>query len=146
MSDLAPTTFTSSTIPASWAFSSGRITPLMPLSRAHIAMGKAPLTGRSVPSNANSPNIISLSKYSFWTFPIAARMPMAMGKSNADPSLRISAGAKLIVTCFRGNLNPEFLMAAVTRSLLSFTAPSGSPTVINRGSFAPERLASTSTT
>ena len=80
--------------------------------------------------------ISNLSRNVGSTSPIAANKPIAMGKSNAEPSFRISAGARLIVICFRGNLKPLFLMAGVTRSLLSFTAPSGSPTVINYGIWA----------
>ena len=54
-----------------------------------------------------------------------------MGRSNAAPSLRISAGAKFTVMRLDGIRKPEFFMAASTRSLLSLTAPSGKPTVKN---------------
>jgi len=35
---------------------------------------------------------------------VAARMPTAIGRSKADPSLRMSAGARLTVMRFRGNV------------------------------------------
>jgi len=44
-----------------------------------------------------------------------------------------------------GILKPLFWMAAVTLSLLSLTAPSGSPTVMKLGSFEPVMWQSTST-
>jgi hypothetical protein len=56
--------------------------------------------------------------------------------------LRRSAGARLAVIRVCGNSNPEFWIAARTRSRDSRTAASGSPTTANEGS--PE-LTSTST-
>ena len=54
-----------------------------------------------------------------------------MGRSNAEPSLRISAGAKLIVTaCCEGKSKPQFRSADLIRSRLSFTAMSGNPTTL----------------
>ena len=75
--------------------------------------------------------------------PSAISMPMAMGRSKADPSFLMSAGARFTITCFRGKSNPVFLSAARTRSLLSFTAASGRPTVEKNGS--PRLAMSTST-
>lgn len=59
--------------------------------------------------------------------PLVERIPAAIAKSNADPSLRISAGAKLTVIRCSGKVNPQFLMAARTRSIDSLIALSGSP-------------------
>ena len=52
------------------------------------------------------------------------------GSSNAAPSLRMSAGARLTVIRFCGSSNPAFFSAEMTRTLLSFTAPSGRPTTL----------------
>ena len=49
-------------------------------------------------------------------------------------SARPHCGARFIVTLLAGNIKSEFLIAAVTRSLDSLTAPSGKPTVIKAGS------------
>lgn len=56
-------------------------------------------------------------------------MTNAMGRSKAPPSLRRSAGARLItvVPCSSGQ--PELCNADRTRSRLSLTAASGSPTI-----------------
>ncbi|OPY06193.1 MAG: hypothetical protein A4E67_01596 [Syntrophaceae bacterium PtaB.Bin038] len=67
-----------------------------------------------------------------------------MGRSNPVPSFRMSAGARFTVTLFSGNRYPEFFMAALMRSRLSFTAASGRPTVENWGR-PDERSTSTST-
>src|ERR1700731_3384912 len=56
-------------------------------------------------------------------------MPRAIGRSKLGPSLRTSAGARLMVILFPYRQRNELLeMAEVTRSLLSFTAVSGNPT------------------
>jgi hypothetical protein len=48
---------------------------------------------------------------------------MAIGKSKLGPSLRTSAGARLmVIRCPYGQRNPLLQMAEVTRSLLSLTA------------------------
>src|SRR5580658_3853322 len=71
-------------------------------------------------------------------------MPMAMGRSKLGPSLRTSAGARLMVVRPMGNLNPEFVSAVETRSRDSFTATSGNPTMTTTVSPQPE-FTSTST-
>ena len=55
-------------------------------------------------------------------------MERAMGKSYADPSLRISAGAKLIITFLRGKKNPICFKADSTRRMDSLIVESGRPT------------------
>ena len=40
---------------------------------------------------------------------MAARSPSAIGRSKAEPSLRVSAGARLIVILRLGNSKPELL-------------------------------------
>ena len=47
--------------------------------------------------------------------------------------MRTSAGARLMVSLATGNVSPEAAIAARTRSRLSFTAASGSPTISNIG-------------
>ena len=67
------------------------------------------------------------------TTPLAARMPSAIGRSNDEPALRTSAGARLMVMRCCGKSKPELRMAAWTRSRLSLTLVSGSPTSWKRG-------------
>ena len=47
--------------------------------------------------------------------------------------MRVSAGARFTVMRRMGNSQPEFLMAALTRSLASWTAVSGKPTMEKEG-------------
>ena len=61
-----------------------------------------------------------------------------MARSKRPPSLGKSAGARLIVMRLVGNSNPALIMALRTRSLLSLTAVSGRPTMVNAGSNNPE--------
>ncbi len=68
-----------------------------------------------------------------------------MGSSKAAPSLRMSAGARLTVIRFAGSSKPAFFRAEMTRTLLSLTAPSGSPTTLKYGS-PTDMSTSTSTT
>jgi hypothetical protein len=67
------------------------------------------------------------------TAPVAARIPRAIGKSNEAPSFRRSAGARFTVIRSDGNGNPALRIAVRTRSRLSRTAESGSPTVVKAG-------------
>ena len=66
------------------------------------------------------------------TSPVAARMPSAIGRSNDEPALRMSAGARLTVTRCGGNSKPELRIALRTRSRLSRTLASGRPTIAER--------------
>jgi hypothetical protein len=59
---------------------------------------------------------------------------MAIGRSNAVPSLGSSAGARLTVTRRWGNLKPALRIAGLTRSRASWIARSVSPTIVNAGS------------
>ena len=63
----------------------------------------------------------------------AVRMPSAIGRSNEAPSFRRSAGARFTVIRSAGKGKPALRMAVRTRSRLSRTAESGSPTVVNVG-------------
>ncbi len=65
---------------------------------------------------------------------MAARKPREIGKSKEGPSFFTSAGARFIVTLFGGYSKRLFLIADLILSLLSFTARSGSPTIIAAGS------------
>ena len=68
-----------------------------------------------------------------------------MGRSKAGPSLRKSAGARLMTVRLRGKEYPEFCMAVRTRSVLSLTAASGRPTRIGAAKPRGETSTSTST-
>ena len=86
-----------------------------------------------LPSSASSPTTATGRMRPSRTQPVAARMPSAIGRSNAGPSFRKSAGARLTVMRSGGNGNPALRIAVRTRSRLSRTAESGSPTVVNDG-------------
>ena len=60
-------------------------------------------------------------------------MPMAMARSKRLPLLGSYAGAKFTVMRRLGNSNLELIIALRTRSLLSLTAVSGKPTILNAG-------------
>lgn len=60
-------------------------------------MGNAPRTPRMPPSSDSSPTNKQSETSFLFSPPYAPRMPSAMGRSNPEPSLRISAGARLIV-------------------------------------------------
>ena len=64
--------------------------------------------------------------------PAAASTPSAIGRSKDAPALRMSAGARFTVTRCGGNSKPEFRIALRTRSRLSRTLASGSPTIVKR--------------
>jgi hypothetical protein len=66
---------------------------------------------------------------------LEARIPIAIGKSNALPSFFISAGARLIVIFLLSYSIPVFFIAAITLSLLSLTVLSGNQTIVNCGIF-----------
>ena len=108
-------------------------------------MDNTPLTGFTRPSRESSPAIRYPFTISWVRMPSAISMPMAIGRSKADPSFLISAGARLTTTCLSGKSNPVFLRAARTRSLLSLTAASGRPTVEKKGSPLLAMSTSTST-
>ena len=69
----------------------------------------------------------------FFTTPVAARMPRAIGRSNDAPSFRMSAGARFTVIRSKGKAKPALRIAVRTRSRLSRTAESGRPTVVKAG-------------
>ena len=72
-------------------------------------------------------------------------MDTAIDRSNPGPIFGMSAGDNATVTFNSGKLNPEFLIAARTRSRASRTDESGLPVTANPG--RPElTLACTSTT
>ena len=107
------------------------------------ATGSTPRTGRTrAVERQLAEDDATRSRSPGLTTPVAPRMPSAIGRSKAAPSLRRSAGARLTVMRSTGKSKPAFRMAARTRSRLSRTVESGSPTVVKDGS--PE-VTSTST-
>ena len=97
-SDFTANTSMPSTTAASHAFACGTAIARNPFSRAANVAESAPRTDRTVPSSDNSPRNIILSNAFPKNRPMHPVKPSAIGKSNADPSLRMSAGARLIVT------------------------------------------------
>ena len=93
-----------------------------------------PGTGLRAPFNANSPINSYWLLSSFPSWPLASRMPRAMGRSNRPPSLGRSAGARLTVMRRWGNSKPLLTSAERTRSRLSRTAVSPMPTMVKAGS------------
>jgi len=87
-----------STMAASKAFSSGTKAAAMPISLALKAAVKTPLTLLMLPSRESSPMKKQFRVDDSLINSSAARIPTAMGKSNAVPSFFMSAGARLTVT------------------------------------------------
>ena len=80
------------------SFTSGTIRLGMLLARAATAIGKAPRIGLTRPSSDNSPTeTMSVKCSALPRSPFAPRIPRAIGRSKLAPSLRMSAGARLIV-------------------------------------------------
>src|SRR5580698_8400269 len=80
----------------------------------------------------------------FCSTPLAIRTPNAIGRSKAEPSLRMSAGARLTVILRLGNSKPELRSADFIRSKASRTAPSASPTMRKLGT--PALISSSTST
>ena len=130
---------------ASAVFSRGSHTGPSPARRAAASTTRMPRVARSVPSRASSPTKRpSATCGGAGICPDARRSATAIGRSNRAPSFRTWAGARLIVILRAGNSKPQLRTAASTRSRLSRTAASGSPTIVNVGRPTP-RSASTST-
>src|SRR3989338_7693186 len=111
------------------------INPFFVLSdKRQAALGKMPGTPRSFPSSESSPQKILFSTRALSIVSLATRIPIAIAKSNADPSFLRSAGARLTVIFFVGKARSLFLMAARTRSALSRQAASGRPIILKEGS------------
>ena len=102
--------------------------------------------GFTAPSSASSPPKSQGARASSGTI-CAARpaRPTAMGSSKVAPSFFKSAGARFTVMRFCGSMKPQFFSADTTRTLDSFTAPSGSPTTLKNG-MPSDMSTSTSTT
>ena len=85
---------------------SGTIIARAPSSAALTAIGSTPRTGRTAPSSAEFADDHDLVQHVLRderpVAAVAARRPSAIGRSNAEPSLRTSAGARLIVMAPRG--------------------------------------------
>ena len=120
---------------ASATLGAGSTSVATPARRACRAIESAPRIVRSAPSRPSSPtNIRSAAATDDSSCPVATRMPMAIGRSNAVPSFFTSAGARFTVIRRGGTLKPELTSAAPTRSRLSFTALAASPTIVHWGS------------
>src|SRR5260370_11833842 len=124
----------------------GTASARIPFSRAASAAERAPCTGRTPPSRESSSRKIMRSSGLPKNVPRHPRMPSAIGRSNAEPSLRTSAGARLMVTPWgAGKSYPQFFSADLIRSRLSLTAISGRPTTLNSPILVEPTSTSTST-
>src|SRR5699024_4295315 len=139
----APNTSASAASAASPALAAGT-TSLRPSAAAATAAGRAASIRRSSPVRPSSPMNAVSRRESGGIWPLAARMPSAIGRSKRPPCLGRSAGARLTVMRRCGNSNWAQWIAARTRSLASRTAASGRPTMDMPGS-PPARWTSTAT-
>ena len=98
------------------------------------AVASAPRTGRSSPESDSSPANSQPASLRPSIWPLAARMPSAMGRSKRPESLGKSAGARLTVMRWLcGNCRPLLSKALRTRSRASFTSTSARPTSVKAG-------------
>ncbi len=125
------------TIAASPALPGGTTMRRIPRARAHAEIGNTPRTGRSVPSSASSPTNSVSASASAPTISAAHNMPTAIGTSNAAPSLRRSAGARLTLIRRGGSLKPLLSSAVRMRTRPSRMPASASPTMLQQGSPLP---------
>ena len=89
------------------------------------------------PSRVSSPKIITLFNLSICSTSDAANKAAAIAKSNPDPRFGSQAGESEIVTRLFGQISPEFIKAARTRSRDSESAASGRPNNVYPGSPIP---------
>ena len=88
------------------------ISPLNFSFLARMSIGSTARTGLILPSRPSSPTIIYLASWLQSTFPSAASIPTAIGKSNPLPSFFKSAGERLIVISAVGVTKPILGRAA----------------------------------
>ncbi|MCY1536379.1 hypothetical protein D9M68_718350 [compost metagenome] len=97
-------------------------------------MAIAPRTGRSSPPSESSPANSQPARRAALIWPLAARMPSAIGRSKRPESLGRSAGARFtVMRLLDGNSSPALAMAERTRSRASFTSVSARPTNVKLG-------------
>ena len=96
--------------------------------RARRIMGRMPFTGRR---GAVQGQFSGEHRHGFRQLHILFGCQHSQGNGQIQPGsiLLRSAGARFTVMWVSGKWNPEFLMAAFTRSRASFTATSGRPTI-----------------
>ena len=96
---------------------------------AQIPNARVPGTFLTSPSRLNSPtnNLESKKPRSSW--PVAAKIPSAIGKSKPVPLFLMSLGERFTTIFFDGILYPLDVIALLTRSLASCTAVSAIPTI-----------------
>ena len=113
----------------------GTMTREIPCLFAEMTNGRAPSSGRSFPSSASSPRMrVSFSRSSASRLSFSrSTSPAAIARSKWLPVFLTWAGARLIVTRFRGNDRSEFLMADRILSRLSWMDASQSPTIVKLG-------------
>ena len=117
---------------ASFAFTRGTNAVSYPLSLPSRNIGNIPCVVRNLPSSASSPKNSDLLTAS-GICPLHTKIPIAIGRSYDGPVFLMSAGASETVIRRNGNSEPEFLIAARTRSRDSCTDESGNPTILKRG-------------
>ena len=111
------------------AFSSGRKHRFHPAFQSADTKDRTPRTGLTLPSSPSSPINTEFSKTFGSVIPYAVSTATATGRSKAVPSLRISAGDRLMVIFLGVREKPEFFRAVLTRSSASFTSEARYPTI-----------------
>ena len=105
-SDRAMHTSRPSTTLASAAFCGGSSSRFSPRRRAATAIGSTPRMPLMPPSSDSSPTMTVSSTARRVSGPDVASSPSAIGRSNDEPALRTSAGARLTVMRWCGNSKP----------------------------------------
>jgi len=116
LSDEIPYTFISFMRLASASFCFGRKIFLNPFCFANSVMGRMPFMAFTLPLSESSPTTMASAKIWYGIWFDAERIAVAIGRSNVEPCFFNSAGARLIVFFWIGNVRPEFLIAERTRS------------------------------
>ena len=130
----APSTSIPSTRPASPRFASGTTTVGHPSRLAASTAGSTPRIGRTRPSSANSPSNRLFSNLVGGIALPADSTAVASARSYTDPIFGNVAGDRAKVRRDDGQMNPQLVIAARTRSRDSCSAASGSPTRCTPGS------------
>ncbi len=130
------------TCAASAAFSCGTTARVTPCFAAARSTGSTPRTCLIAPDSDSSPSTAVPPSAPSGIRPSAPRIPIAIARSKHPPLFFTSAGARFTVITCSSSSTPTCWSAARTRTRLSRTLASGSPTRLN---CAMPRLESTST-
>ena len=106
-------------------------------SRTDMAIGATPCTGRTLPSNDNSPMNTRSCAHAAGICSSTINRAIAIARSNVLPTFLSVDGARFMVILRVGKSNPLDKMAARTRSRDSRQTSSGRPRIVNDGRPGP---------